>query len=76
MQLLRIKPQLFRNKLLFRWDLQFIKSEFAGQLPKQYGKEPGATRMIPTHMNDRNLEEPTRYASDFLFMQIKDDFLN
>ena len=49
--------------ILFRWSLQFIKSDFAGQLPKQYGKEPGATKSIPTHMNDRNLEETTRYVS-------------
>ena len=45
------------------WNLQFIKSDFAGQLPKQYENEPGATKIVPAHMNDRNLEEPTRYVS-------------
>ncbi|KAK7090377.1 alpha-1,2-mannosyltransferase ALG9-like isoform X2 [Littorina saxatilis] len=44
-----------------RWRLQFIKSEFQGLLPKPY--EPGdhGTRVIPSHMNDMNREEPTRY---------------
>ncbi|KAK7489300.1 hypothetical protein BaRGS_00019408 [Batillaria attramentaria] len=44
-----------------RWHLQFIKSEFKGLLPKPY--EPGehGTRVIPSHMNDLNREEPTRY---------------
>ena len=49
--------------LCFRWHLQFIKSEFKGQLPKPYGKFPQATRKIPSHMNDMNEEEPTRYVS-------------
>ena len=46
-----------------RWSLNFIKSEFAGQLPKQYGAGEDATKQIPTHMNDMNIEEPTRYVS-------------
>ncbi|XP_067669041.1 alpha-1,2-mannosyltransferase ALG9-like [Haliotis asinina] len=45
------------------WHLQFIKSEFKGQLPKAYESGPDATRIIPTHMNDLNLEEPTRYIN-------------
>ncbi|KAM3830557.1 alpha-1,2-mannosyltransferase ALG9 isoform 4-T4 [Vipera latastei] len=43
------------------WQLQFIASEFRGQLPKPFAKGPGATRLIPTDMNDQNREEPSRY---------------
>ncbi|ETE68450.1 Ferredoxin-fold anticodon-binding domain-containing protein 1, partial [Ophiophagus hannah] len=43
------------------WQLQFIASEFRGQLPKPFAKGPGATRLIPTDMNDQNQEEPSRY---------------
>ncbi|RWS25369.1 alpha-1:2-mannosyltransferase ALG9-like protein [Leptotrombidium deliense] len=43
------------------WKLQFIKSEFSGQLPKPFSTEAGATRKIPSHMNDMNREEPSRY---------------
>ncbi|XP_044312253.1 alpha-1,2-mannosyltransferase ALG9 isoform X2 [Varanus komodoensis] len=43
------------------WQLQFIPSEFRGQLPKPFAKGPAATRMIPTDMNDQNQEEPSRY---------------
>ena len=49
-----------------RWELHFIESEFRGQLPKQYSKVPDATRIIPLDMNDRNLEEPTRYLNKSL----------
>ncbi|XP_051788231.1 alpha-1,2-mannosyltransferase ALG9 isoform X2 [Erpetoichthys calabaricus] len=44
------------------WQLQFVQSEFQGQLPKPYASGPGATRIIPLHMNDQNMEEPTRYV--------------
>ncbi|KAL4608661.1 alpha-1,2-mannosyltransferase ALG9 isoform X1 [Arapaima gigas] len=44
------------------WQLQFIQSEFRGQLPKPYGPGPLATQSIPSHMNDQNLEEPSRYV--------------
>ncbi|XP_041098213.1 alpha-1,2-mannosyltransferase ALG9 isoform X2 [Polyodon spathula] len=43
------------------WQLQFIQSEFRGQLPKPFSKGGFATQIIPTHMNDQNLEEPSRY---------------
>ncbi|XP_028563325.1 alpha-1,2-mannosyltransferase ALG9 [Podarcis muralis] len=43
------------------WQLQFIPSEFRGQLPKPFAKGPMATRIIPTDMNDQNQEEPSRY---------------
>ena len=47
----------------FSWRLQFIESEFRGQLPKQYGPGEDATRIIPTDMNEFNLEETSRYVS-------------
>ncbi|KAK6049619.1 plasmid Maintenance Protein [Cooperia oncophora] len=42
--------------------LHFLKSEFAGLLPKYYpqGRLPFITRRIPTEMNDMNQEEPSR----------------
>nr|XP_036848644.1 alpha-1,2-mannosyltransferase ALG9 isoform X9 [Manis javanica] len=43
------------------WQLQFIPSEFRGQLPKPFAEGPLATRIVPPDMNDRNLEEPSRY---------------
>uniref|UniRef100_A0A8C3NHR9 Mannosyltransferase n=1 Tax=Geospiza parvula TaxID=87175 RepID=A0A8C3NHR9_GEOPR len=43
------------------WQLQFILSEFRGQLPKPFAKGPLATRIIPADMNDQNKEEPSRY---------------
>uniref|UniRef100_A0A8C5MQ83 Mannosyltransferase n=1 Tax=Leptobrachium leishanense TaxID=445787 RepID=A0A8C5MQ83_9ANUR len=44
------------------WQLQFIKSEFRGQLPKPFAKGRRATRIIPKDMNDQNLEETSRYV--------------
>ncbi|XP_073441239.1 alpha-1,2-mannosyltransferase ALG9 isoform X1 [Dendrobates tinctorius] len=44
------------------WQLQFIESEFRGQLPKPYGKGRRATRTHPKDMNDQNLEETSRYV--------------
>ncbi|XP_006509964.1 alpha-1,2-mannosyltransferase ALG9 isoform X1 [Mus musculus] len=44
------------------WQLQFIPSEFRGQLPKPFAEGPLATRTVPTHMNDQNREEPSRYV--------------
>nr|XP_055161670.1 alpha-1,2-mannosyltransferase ALG9 isoform X4 [Nyctereutes procyonoides] len=43
------------------WQLQFITSEFRGQLPKPFAEGPLATRIVPIDMNDQNLEEPSRY---------------
>lgn len=45
------------------WQLHFIQSEFRGQLPQPFGPGPLSTQIIPTHMNDQNLEEPSRYVS-------------
>jgi len=48
----------------YRWQLQFVKSKFKGQLPKPYSRTSlYPTRVFPSHMNDANLEEPTRYVS-------------
>lgn len=46
-------------------ELQFLKSEFTGILPKHFSNEkiPNATRSIPNSMNDKNLEESTRYVA-------------
>ncbi|KAG8569358.1 hypothetical protein GDO81_014383 [Engystomops pustulosus] len=43
------------------WQLQFIESEFRGQLPKPYAKGRQATRIVPKDMNDQNREETSRY---------------
>lgn len=43
------------------WHLQFIQSDFRGQLPKPYAGHRNATAVIPDHMNDGNVEEPSRY---------------
>ena len=45
------------------WHLQFVKSKFAGQLPKPFAKGPKATRIIPQNMNDQNREEMSRYIN-------------
>ncbi|XP_051552085.1 alpha-1,2-mannosyltransferase ALG9-like isoform X1 [Myxocyprinus asiaticus] len=44
------------------WHLQFIQSEFRGQLPKPYAMGPDATWILPPDMNDQNLEEPSQYV--------------
>ncbi|KAJ9573502.1 hypothetical protein L9F63_009066, partial [Diploptera punctata] len=44
-----------------RWQLQFLKSEFRGQLPQPYSSLPNATLIIPQNMNDANREETSRY---------------
>eukprot|EP00079_Xenopus_tropicalis_P037704 XP_017951475.1 PREDICTED: alpha-1,2-mannosyltransferase ALG9 isoform X3 [Xenopus tropicalis] len=44
------------------WQLQFIESEFRGQLPKPFAKGTRATRTIPKDMNDQNREETSRYV--------------
>ncbi|KAI1287314.1 Alpha-1,2-mannosyltransferase ALG9 [Halotydeus destructor] len=46
-----------------RWKLQFIKSNFGGQLPKPFPSDLMATRLIPTEMNDLNKEEHSRYVN-------------
>ena len=46
-----------------RWTLRFIQSDFKGQLPQLYSRHSNSTSVIPDHMNDMNLEEPSRYVS-------------
>lgn len=50
--------------------VQFVKSSFGGQLPKQFEQHENATSIIPTDMNDLNREEVSRYiplsACDFV----------
>ncbi|ODM96605.1 Alpha-1,2-mannosyltransferase ALG9 [Orchesella cincta] len=46
------------------WDVRFVQSEFKGQLPDRYSPyDSNGTKKIPEHMNDFNLEEPTRYVN-------------
>ena len=47
----------------FSWQLHFIKSQFAGQLPQPYQDGSDATKVIPPNMNDMNREEYSRYVS-------------
>lgn len=44
-----------------RWQLQFIQSDFRGQLPQPFKQGHLSTRLIPENMNDLNKEEPSRY---------------
>ncbi|CAK9807241.1 Alpha-1,2-mannosyltransferase ALG9 [Anthophora plagiata] len=45
------------------WKLQYLKSEFKGQLPQPYLDCENGTSIIQPHFNDMNREEPTRYFS-------------
>ncbi|XP_054159813.1 alpha-1,2-mannosyltransferase ALG9-like isoform X2 [Oppia nitens] len=51
-------PSSFFLPSVQHWKLQFIQSEFRGQLPQPYN---GGTRVIPSNMNDLNREELSRY---------------
>lgn len=48
---------------LFSWQLQFLQSEFRGQLPQPFSDLENGTMIIPENMNDANQEEITRYVS-------------
>lgn len=41
--------------------LGFLRDGFHGQLPQYFAPGPDATRRIPSHFNDLNKEEETRY---------------
>lgn len=58
------------NKFCFSWQLQFLQSEFRGQLPQMYSDLDNGTMMLPSNMNDANLEEISRYVS-YSFIQRK-----
>ncbi|XP_063426671.1 alpha-1,2-mannosyltransferase ALG9-like [Mytilus trossulus] len=45
------------------WSLQFIQSEFKGQLPKPYSSGVDATKIVSPDFNDMNKEETSRYIS-------------
>ena len=45
-----------------KWKLQFVRSEFKGQLSKPYSQFSNATTIIHEDMNDMNREEPSRYV--------------
>lgn len=49
--------------VLFRWKLNFIKSDFNGLLPSYYLNESNATKIVRDDMNDANEEEKSRYVS-------------
>src|SRR5699024_1548796 len=43
--------------------VEFIQSEFGGQLPKHFDASSDyPARIVPSHMNDQNKEEPSRYV--------------
>lgn len=48
--------------LFCSWNLQFIESEFRGQLPQPYSEAANGTLVIPENMNDMNKEEESRYV--------------
>ncbi|CAF0756871.1 unnamed protein product [Didymodactylos carnosus] len=45
-----------------RYQLQFIRSEFRGQLPKHYSRLSNATKIIHNDLNDENKEEISHYV--------------
>lgn len=46
------------------FEVQFVASEFRGQLPKHFESNVDfPTRIIPKRMNDLNQEEPSRYLN-------------
>uniref|UniRef100_A0A1B6CT78 Mannosyltransferase n=3 Tax=Clastoptera arizonana TaxID=38151 RepID=A0A1B6CT78_9HEMI len=45
------------------WHLQFLESEFRGQLPQPYSILENGSMIVPPNMNDENREEPSRYVN-------------
>ncbi|XP_043284847.1 alpha-1,2-mannosyltransferase ALG9 [Venturia canescens] len=43
------------------WKLQYLRSEFRGQLPQSFSDEENGTSIIQANFNDLNKEEPSRY---------------
>ncbi|KAG7397570.1 mannosyltransferase [Phytophthora boehmeriae] len=43
-------------------NVQFVKSSFSGLLPKPFEQHENGTSIIPSAMNDKNREEPSRYV--------------
>jgi alpha-1,2-mannosyltransferase len=42
--------------------VHFLQSAFRGLLPKPFEQHAHATSIVPSHMNNRNQEEPSRYV--------------
>lgn len=43
------------------WNVRFIKSEFDGMLPAPYAQTENGTKIVHSHFNDQNREEPSLY---------------
>ena len=43
-------------------DVLWLKSDFGGQLPQPFAPWPNGSAELRPHFNDRNAEEPSRYA--------------
>ncbi|RLN67629.1 hypothetical protein BBP00_00001494 [Phytophthora kernoviae] len=43
-------------------NVQFVKSSFSGLSPKPFEQHENGTSIIPSAMNDKNREEPSRYV--------------
>ncbi|XP_012252677.2 alpha-1,2-mannosyltransferase ALG9 isoform X2 [Athalia rosae] len=43
------------------WKLQYLRSEFRGQLPQSFSDQENGTSIIQPHFNEMNKEEPSRY---------------
>ena len=52
------------------WKLLYLQSEFRGQLPRPFDPPPNGTWTIPKHMNDLNMEEPSRYVCKSYFWML------
>ena len=52
--------------------VEFMRSEFRGQLSKPYSSYPNATKIVPTEMNDMNIEEESRFA----FARLQQSYIN
>ena len=50
------------------WNLQFIQSEFKGQLPQHYAQEAFATRLERPNFNRDNREESSRYVNVIVYL--------
>lgn len=53
---------MFIVKFHFSWKLQYLESDFKGQLPQPYLDHENATSIIQPNFNDMNKEEPSRYV--------------
>jgi hypothetical protein len=54
---------IFSHNIIYSWKLQYLQSEFKGQLPQPFLDHENATSIIQTHFNDLNKEEMSRYVN-------------